>query len=156
LVAAVSGAGGLGAMGCHYLTPEQVHAGTAAIRELTNRPFALNFLLFDIEDDSFASALTLEPSVIAFAWPRPEQDVKPYVERAHAAGCKVTFMAGGGPRGGGGARAGGGGIIWEGEGGGGGVGRGKSQTPRPLGGGGGRPLSRRRRAGSDERSAVAG
>src|SRR5262245_23186407 len=97
LVAAVSGAGGLGAMGCHYLTPEQVHAGTAAIRELTNRPFALNFLLFDIEDDSFASALTLRPSVIALAWPRPEQDVKPYVERAHAAGCKVTFMAGGVP-----------------------------------------------------------
>ncbi len=84
LVAAVSGAGGLGAMGCHYLTPEQVHAGTAAIRELTNRPFALNFLLFDIEDDSFASALALRPSVIAFAWPWPEQDVKPYVERAHA------------------------------------------------------------------------
>ena len=97
LVAAVSGAGGLGAMGCHYLTPEQVHAGTAAIRELTNRPFALNFLLFDIEDDSFASALALRPSVIAFAWPSAEQDVKPYVERAHAAGCKVTFMAGGVP-----------------------------------------------------------
>src|SRR5262249_45800634 len=98
LVAAVSGAGGLGAMGCHYMTPEQVHAGTAAIRELTNRPFALNFLLFDIEDDSFASALVLQPSVIAFAWPWPEQDVKPYVERAHAAGCKVTFMAGRGPQ----------------------------------------------------------
>src|SRR5262249_6789188 len=97
LVAAVSGAGGLGAMGCHYLTPEQVHAGTAATRGLTNWPFALNCLLFDIEDDSSASALTLRPSVIAFAWPRPEQDMKPYVERAHAAGCKVTFMAGGVP-----------------------------------------------------------
>jgi enoyl-[acyl-carrier protein] reductase II len=81
LVAAVSSAGGLGAMGCHYLTPEQVHAGTAAIRKLTNRPFALNFLLFDIEEDSFASALALRPSVIAFAWPSAEQDVKPYVER---------------------------------------------------------------------------
>ncbi len=68
LVAAVSRAGGLGAMGCHYLTPEQVHAGTAAIRKLTNRPFALNFLLFDIEEDSFASALALRPSVIAFAF----------------------------------------------------------------------------------------
>ena len=86
LVAAVSGAGGLGAMGCHYLTPEQVRAGTAAIRERTNRPFALNFLLFDIEEDAFASALALQPSVIAFAWPSAEQDVKPYVERAHAAG----------------------------------------------------------------------
>src|SRR5215468_3428926 len=90
LVAAVSGAGGLGTMGCHYLKPEQVRTGTAAIRALTNRPFGLNFLLFDIEDESFAAALALRPSVIAVAWPRPEQDVKPYVERAHAAGCKVT------------------------------------------------------------------
>jgi NAD(P)H-dependent flavin oxidoreductase YrpB (nitropropane dioxygenase family) len=36
LVAAVSGAGALGAMGCHYLTPEQIRAGTAAVRKLTN------------------------------------------------------------------------------------------------------------------------
>src|SRR6516165_4623598 len=94
LVAAVSGAGGLGAMGCHYLGPEQIRTGAAAIREQTNRPFALNFLLFDVEDDSFSAALEQHPSVIAFAWPRAEQDVKPYIDRAHAAGCKVTFMAG--------------------------------------------------------------
>jgi NAD(P)H-dependent flavin oxidoreductase YrpB (nitropropane dioxygenase family) len=37
----------------------------------------------------------LHPSVIAFAWPRVEQDVKPYIDRAHAPRCKVTFMAGG-------------------------------------------------------------
>ena len=79
------------------MTPEQVRAGTAPIRERTNRPFALNFLLVDIEEDSLASALALRPSVIAFAWPLPQQDVKRYVERAHAAGCKVTFMAGGVP-----------------------------------------------------------
>jgi NAD(P)H-dependent flavin oxidoreductase YrpB (nitropropane dioxygenase family) len=97
LVAAVSGAGGLGAMGCHYLRPQQIRAGAAAIREQTNRPFALNFLLFDVEDDSFSAALEQHPSVIAFAWPRAEQDVKPYIDRAHAAGCKVTFMAGGVP-----------------------------------------------------------
>jgi NAD(P)H-dependent flavin oxidoreductase YrpB (nitropropane dioxygenase family) len=97
LVAAVSGAGGLGAMGCHYLGPEQIRTGAAAIREQTNRPFALNFLLFDVEDDSFSAALEQHPSVIAFAWPRAEQDVKPYIDRAHAAGCKVTFMAGGVP-----------------------------------------------------------
>src|SRR5437870_1955297 len=97
LVAAVSSAGGLGAMGCHYLSPEQVRAGAAAIREGTNRPFALNFLLFDMREDSFACALALHPAVIAFAWPPAEQDAKPYVDRAHAAGCKVTFMAGGVP-----------------------------------------------------------
>jgi NAD(P)H-dependent flavin oxidoreductase YrpB (nitropropane dioxygenase family) len=98
LVAAVCSAGGLGALGCHYLRPEQVQAGAAAIRERTNRPFALNFLLFDVEEDSFVAALELRPSVIAFAWPRAEQDVKPYIDRAHNAGCKVTFMASGVPQ----------------------------------------------------------
>jgi NAD(P)H-dependent flavin oxidoreductase YrpB (nitropropane dioxygenase family) len=97
LVAAVSGAGGLGAMGCHYMRAEQIRAGTAAIRERTNKAFALNFLLFDIDEDSFAAALALRPAVIAFAWPRPEQDLKSFIARAHAAGCKVTFMAGGVP-----------------------------------------------------------
>ena len=33
LVAAVSRAGGLGALGCHYLTPEQIRERTAAIRQ---------------------------------------------------------------------------------------------------------------------------
>jgi NAD(P)H-dependent flavin oxidoreductase YrpB (nitropropane dioxygenase family) len=97
LVAAVSNAGGLGAMGCHYLTPEQIRAGTAALRERTNKPFALNFLLFDIVEERFAAALALRPKAMAFAWPRPEQDLKPYVDRAHDAGCRVTFMANGVP-----------------------------------------------------------
>src|SRR5438552_11809958 len=88
LVAAVSRAGGLGAMGCHYLSPEQIRAGAAEIRERTNRPFGLNFLLFDMEEDSFASALALQPAVIALAWPSGDQDVKLYVDRAHAAGSK--------------------------------------------------------------------
>src|SRR5712691_1647846 len=132
LVAAVSGAGGLGAMGCHYLTPEQVHAGTAAIRERTNRPFALNFLLFDIEEDSFASALALRPSVIAFAWPLPQQDVKRYVERAHAAGCKVTFMAGGVPEAVRAAQAGADVIIAQGTEGGGHVGWQTTMTLVPM------------------------
>ena len=94
LVAAVSNAGGLGAMGCHGLSPEQVRAGTEAIRAKTNKPFALNFLLFCIRDDSFAAALELRPPLIAFAWPRPEQDLKPFIDRAHDAGAKVTFMVG--------------------------------------------------------------
>ncbi len=94
LVAAVSNAGGLGAMGCHGLSPEQIRAGTEAIRAQTNKPFALNFLLFCIRDDSFAAALALRPPLIAFAWPRPEQDLRPFIDRAHDAGAKVTFMVG--------------------------------------------------------------
>ena len=29
-----------------------------------------------------------------FAWARPDQDLKPYFDRSHDAGCKVTYMAG--------------------------------------------------------------
>jgi NAD(P)H-dependent flavin oxidoreductase YrpB (nitropropane dioxygenase family) len=97
LVAAVSNAGGFGAMGCHYLDADGVRAGVAAVRERTNKPFALNFLLFDVNADGFAVALAARPAGIAFAWPRPEQDLKPYIARAHDAGAKVTFMAGGVP-----------------------------------------------------------
>ncbi len=94
LVAAVSRAGGLGALGCHYQTPEQIRERTAAIRRDTNKPFGLNFLMFDTREDSFAAALELRPSVMQFAWARPDQDLKRAFERAHEAGCKVTYMAG--------------------------------------------------------------
>jgi NAD(P)H-dependent flavin oxidoreductase YrpB (nitropropane dioxygenase family) len=97
LVAAVSNAGGFGAMGCHHLDADGVRAGAAAVRARTNKPFALNFLIFDIKDDAFETALALKPPAIAFAWPRPDQNIKSYIDRAHAAGCKVTFMAGGVP-----------------------------------------------------------
>jgi len=94
LVAAVSNAGGLGAMGCHGLSPDQIRTGTDAIRAKTNKPFALNFLLFNLREESLAAALSLRPAVIAFAWPRPEQDLKPFIDRAHEIGAKVTFMVG--------------------------------------------------------------
>lgn len=97
LIAAVSSAGGFGAMGCHHLTPEQIISGAGEIRQRTNKPFALNFLLFDVSEAAFEAALALRPAALAFAWPRPEQNIKAYVDRAHGSGAKVTFMAGGVP-----------------------------------------------------------
>src|SRR6516164_1177046 len=94
LVSAVSNAGGLGALGCHYLSPEQIRERTATIRRQTNKAFGLNFLLFDTLADSLAAALELRPAVMQFAWPRPEQELATYFERAHQAGCMVTHMAG--------------------------------------------------------------
>jgi NAD(P)H-dependent flavin oxidoreductase YrpB (nitropropane dioxygenase family) len=93
LVSAVSNAGGLGALGCHYLTPEQIGERTTAIRGQTNKPFGLNFLLFDTREDSFAAALELRPAVMQFAWARPQQDLRTYFDRSHNAGCIVTYMA---------------------------------------------------------------
>jgi NAD(P)H-dependent flavin oxidoreductase YrpB (nitropropane dioxygenase family) len=94
LVAAVCSAGGLGALGCHYLTPDQIRERTGEIRRATNKAFGLNFLLFDTREDSLAAALELRPATMQFAWARPEQDLKPYFDRSHQAGCKVTYMAG--------------------------------------------------------------
>ncbi|MED5388694.1 MAG: nitronate monooxygenase [Pseudomonadota bacterium] len=42
LAAAVSEAGGLGSFGAHHLTPEAILETAAAIRQRTDRPFALN------------------------------------------------------------------------------------------------------------------
>ncbi len=95
MVAAVSEAGGLGALGCHNLTEEQIRSAAKAIREITRKPFGLNFLLFRINDECFEAALGEKPPVIAFAWPRGDQALKPYIDRAHAAGAKVTFMVSG-------------------------------------------------------------
>jgi NAD(P)H-dependent flavin oxidoreductase YrpB (nitropropane dioxygenase family) len=94
LVAAVSEAGGFGAQGCHGLSPAQIHDSAETIRARTTKPFALNFLLFLTDDDCFKAALKEKPAAIALAWPRPEQDLKSYIGRAHDAGCKVTLMAG--------------------------------------------------------------
>ncbi|MBT3350523.1 MAG: nitronate monooxygenase [Nitrospinaceae bacterium] len=94
LVAAVSEAGGLGALGCSLLGPDEVKKAAADIRVKTDKPFALNFLIFMPNEAGFEAALEARPAAMAFAWPRPEQDLKPFFDRAHEAGCKVTFMAG--------------------------------------------------------------
>jgi NAD(P)H-dependent flavin oxidoreductase YrpB (nitropropane dioxygenase family) len=84
-------------MGCHNLSVEQVHEAAGAIRQRTDRNFALNFLIFDTVEACFAAALEEKPPTMAFAWPRPGQDLKSYVGRAHDIGATVTFMAGGVP-----------------------------------------------------------
>jgi NAD(P)H-dependent flavin oxidoreductase YrpB (nitropropane dioxygenase family) len=94
MVAAVSEAGGFGALSCNGLSPEQIHDAAATMRSHTDKPYALNFLLFLTDDECFAAALEEKPAAIALAWPRREQDLKSYIDRAHGAGCKVTLMAG--------------------------------------------------------------
>src|SRR5262249_57562218 len=91
--AAVSTGGGFGAIGSHYLDAERIRVAVGAVRERTNKPFALNFLIFDLEEEPFAAALATRPSAIAFGWPRPDQDIRSCISRAHDAGAKVTFMA---------------------------------------------------------------
>ena len=45
LAAAVSNAGGLGSLGCAYLTPAQIEEAVREVRARTSRPFALNLFV---------------------------------------------------------------------------------------------------------------
>jgi NAD(P)H-dependent flavin oxidoreductase YrpB (nitropropane dioxygenase family) len=93
LVAAVSGAGGLGTLGVTGFSPSQVREQVAAIRALTSKPFGVNFLLFETQEASFAAALEARPPVMSLAWARPEQNLRPYIQRVHDAGLLAMYMA---------------------------------------------------------------
>jgi len=94
MVGAVANAGGIGAIGLAGYTSDEIQTAVSEIRILTDKPFALNFLLFFIGEEAFQTALDEKPAIMAFAWPRKDQDLKPFFDRAHSAGCKITFMAG--------------------------------------------------------------
>jgi NAD(P)H-dependent flavin oxidoreductase YrpB (nitropropane dioxygenase family) len=95
LVASVSNAGGLGILGATLLNPLQTREQIAAVRAATAKPFGVNFLLFVIEEveASLAAALETRPSVVSFAWARPDQDLRACVQRVHDAGLLVMYMA---------------------------------------------------------------
>ena len=95
LAVSVSEAGGLGGVGGSYVGATRVRELADYIRARTEKPFAINFLLFVENQDCFAAALDTAPAVMAFAWPEGGQDLQPYFERARAAGCKVMFSASG-------------------------------------------------------------
>ncbi|PEB54832.1 nitronate monooxygenase [Bacillus pseudomycoides] len=62
LVAAVSNSGGLGTLGAGYMSPEQIRQSIYEIRELTDKPFAVNLLLtkeIQIEEEKVQVARNL-------------------------------------------------------------------------------------------------
>src|SRR5262249_61260102 len=65
-----------------------------SIRERTEKPFGINHLLFQIKEDMFAVTLRAQPTIVAFAWARKDQDLREYFQRAHDVGSKVMYMAG--------------------------------------------------------------
>ena len=93
LVAAVSNAGGLGIVGLSGLNAASVQEQIAEIRASTDKPFGVNFLLFVIQETSLTAALETRPPLVSFAWARPDQDLRPYVQRAHDAGSLAIYMA---------------------------------------------------------------
>ncbi len=67
LAAAVSNAGGLGSLGCAYLTVERIAAVAGEVGKLTPRPFALNLFVRGEADDDDAAAARVRPILRGFA-----------------------------------------------------------------------------------------
>ncbi|HEY2921455.1 MAG TPA: nitronate monooxygenase [Candidatus Binatia bacterium] len=94
LVAAVSNAGGFGTLGTSAFDATTLGTEIASIRERTEKPYGINHLLFQIQEDMFAVTLRAQPTVAAFAWARKDQNLREYFQRARDVGCKVMYMAG--------------------------------------------------------------
>ena len=94
LVAAVSNAGGFGTLGTSAFNAATLESEVSSILERTGKPFGINHLLFQIQEEMFAVTLRARPTVAAFAWARKDQDLREYFQRAHDAGSKVMYMAG--------------------------------------------------------------
>src|SRR5438094_5471161 len=93
LVAAVSGAGGLGTLGVTSMPSDAIRAAVEKIRSLTDRPFGLNLLLFGADEEQVDAVVAARPRVIATAWPRPEYDLRALAKRVHEAGALLMHQA---------------------------------------------------------------
>jgi NAD(P)H-dependent flavin oxidoreductase YrpB (nitropropane dioxygenase family) len=90
LVAAVSNAGGLGILQAQFHPPALLRHELRRLRELTERPFGVNFILHFPVEEHVAICLQERVPLLDFFWGDPS----PYVERAHEAGVKVCQQVG--------------------------------------------------------------
>lgn len=85
LVAAVSNAGALGTITTGFQTADQVKHNIQRTRELTDRPFVINFVTRSLDEATFALAVEAKPKAISFALGNPGD----HIQRAHDAGILV-------------------------------------------------------------------
>ena len=102
LVAAVSNAGGFGVLGGDYLSPAQIPPTVERTRELTGRPFGVNFIIAELEDpdtpeedraevrQQVETAIAARVPAVVLFWGDPG----PFVEDAHRSGVKVLVQVG--------------------------------------------------------------
>ena len=90
LVAAVSGAGGLGVLQAQLHPPQLLRKALQRIRSVTDKPFGVGFVLHFPCDEGMAICLEERVSVLWTFWGDPSRFVAP----AHAAGVKVFAQVG--------------------------------------------------------------
>src|SRR5215813_10217228 len=88
LVAAVSNAGGLGSIGAGMRSPEDLKQQLTRTRELTQRPFAVNYGVPMLNEEAFTLTLATKPALVSFSLSDPGDLVK----RVHDAGILVMHQ----------------------------------------------------------------
>jgi len=88
LVAAVSKAGGLGSLGASTRSAGDLRKELRRVRELTDRPFAINHTVRFLDKEAFALTLEAKPALISLAIDNPGALVK----AAHDAGIRVMYQ----------------------------------------------------------------
>ncbi|HTK14901.1 MAG TPA: nitronate monooxygenase [Acidimicrobiia bacterium] len=85
LAAAVSNAGGLGSLGAWQRPAEQLRRDLDELRAATDRPFAVNHVVPDLDPSGFELTLEVAPAVVSFAL----DDARDLVKRVHDVGSLV-------------------------------------------------------------------
>ncbi len=90
LAAAVSNAGGLGMIAQTWMSLEQIRESIRATQALTPRPFGINLIIDEPQDERVAVVMAAGIKVISFFWGDP----KPYLAAVHAAGAIALLTVG--------------------------------------------------------------
>ncbi len=88
LVAAVSNAGGLGIIGSLGRSQDDLRDEIRRVRALTSRPFGVNHVICQIDDDCVELTLAQRVPVLSLSWGRAAD----LTARAHEAGLKVLHQ----------------------------------------------------------------
>ena len=88
LVAAVAEAGAIGSLGAVFGSAAGITAEIEAVRTLTDRPFIVNHVVSQLDEEAFEATLDAKPAAISFALGDPAG----LVERAQDTGAKVVHQ----------------------------------------------------------------
>jgi nitronate monooxygenase/enoyl-[acyl-carrier protein] reductase II len=88
LIAAVGEAGAIGSLGAVFGSADGITAEIEAVRAITDRPFIVNHVVSQLDEDAFQATLDAKPAAVSFALGDPAG----LVERAHAVGAKVIHQ----------------------------------------------------------------
>ncbi len=89
--AAVSNAGGIGALGVGFIDAEELRLRIARIRALTSAPFNINFITCFDNDAQIRMCAEEKPPIVSFHWGHPDEE---YIKLLKDAGISVWEQVG--------------------------------------------------------------